>query len=829
MAKKPIRPRAVHITERFQVKLENLLLYPCTMVAAPVGFGKTVCLREHLRQLDGEAAGRVAVHWQDAHSEGALGFQDLAELLLPVSRSLRDDLTARGLPADAGQRGAFSRRMGTLQQELERDTVLVIDLGPAALNGEALILLELLVMNLPVQLHLVVLSRYSAFPWDSPLFFYNRVNLANWEDLRFNSEEVERYYLKCGVPVVPRDIQQVARLCEGWGALVRFSVQEYLNKHRIISPTKAAGIIRRMVYDPLSDEEKQILLQLSVFDDLTAEQIRFLCGDDAPAFAARMCIQGLFLTTGDDGRGFLLDGCFAGCARSQFQLLPQQDQNEMLTKAGDWYMATGKRFTAARSYYARARNYRALMRAVQMRRFLRPYAKDEQDFIAYYTICPPEIRREYPQALLVFAKYLFGSNKRELAEKVCREFQESLRQNKGLTPQDIARYEASYQMLLSYEQYNNLEGMLRHLEAAEALAAKTSAVVFWPETGLNDAPSILSMYHRERGQLRQEVELYAEYNTKYAKMTGSRNGAELVMGAEAQYLTGDLREAEISIYEVQFITNQDKQWGVWFAVTYLQIRMELMKGNWRNVEFLLGATRQLTADYADDMLIPAADLCAVFVYCKLRQPQQLSGLFQRGWDTDLNTHFRALPTIYALHAEVLLVRGDYIAVVALYKKYVDAARVCPNLLPEIALEIVTAAAYEALGERGPALEHLRAALELAEPDGLSMPFVEMGGFVGELLGELAGQKGFAAQLLGKARLFGQRMEQIRMEHFLLADSELTPQEVKIAKMVAQGNSNKEIAEAMFIRESTVKTHLTHVFSKLDIKKRSELKVIFQNE
>jgi DNA-binding CsgD family transcriptional regulator len=51
---------------------------------------------------------------------------------------------------------------------------------------------------------------------------------------------------------------------------------------------------------------------------------------------------------------------------------------------------------------------------------------------------------------------------------------------------------------------------------------------------------------------------------------------------------------------------------------------------------------------------------------------------------------------------------------------------------------------------------------------------------------------------------------------------LTPTELKVVELVAQGLTNPQVAERMFVSPSTVKTHLAHVFSKLDVHNRAEL-------
>ncbi len=51
---------------------------------------------------------------------------------------------------------------------------------------------------------------------------------------------------------------------------------------------------------------------------------------------------------------------------------------------------------------------------------------------------------------------------------------------------------------------------------------------------------------------------------------------------------------------------------------------------------------------------------------------------------------------------------------------------------------------------------------------------------------------------------------------------LTPTEVEVARRIHEGLTNPEIAERMFVSRSTVKTHLSHIYAKLDISGRAEL-------
>lgn len=51
---------------------------------------------------------------------------------------------------------------------------------------------------------------------------------------------------------------------------------------------------------------------------------------------------------------------------------------------------------------------------------------------------------------------------------------------------------------------------------------------------------------------------------------------------------------------------------------------------------------------------------------------------------------------------------------------------------------------------------------------------------------------------------------------------LTETECRVAALVTQGHTNREVACAMFVTENTVQTHLRHIFQKLGVKSRTEL-------
>ena len=55
----------------------------------------------------------------------------------------------------------------------------------------------------------------------------------------------------------------------------------------------------------------------------------------------------------------------------------------------------------------------------------------------------------------------------------------------------------------------------------------------------------------------------------------------------------------------------------------------------------------------------------------------------------------------------------------------------------------------------------------------------------------------------------------------LKDLGITPRELEILELIAQGLSNREIAGKLFVSENTVKTHSSRLFDKLSARRRTQ--------
>jgi len=55
----------------------------------------------------------------------------------------------------------------------------------------------------------------------------------------------------------------------------------------------------------------------------------------------------------------------------------------------------------------------------------------------------------------------------------------------------------------------------------------------------------------------------------------------------------------------------------------------------------------------------------------------------------------------------------------------------------------------------------------------------------------------------------------------IEDLEISKREYEVLQLISKGHSNKEIAEQLFLTESTIKTHVSNLLVKLNAKRRTQ--------
>ena len=189
----------------------------------------------------------------------------------------------------------------------------------------------------------------------------------------------------------------------------------------------------------------------------------------------------------------------------------------------------------------------------------------------------------------------------------------------------------------------------------------------------------------------------------------------------------------------------------------------------------------------------------------------------------------------------LLDTRDDIEVVGTAADGEEAVRVCREQRPDVVLMDI----------RMPAIDGIEATRRLGE-DGEQAPKVivlttfDLDEYVYDALG--AGASGFLLKDVTAETLFdavrvvaaGEALLDPSVTRRLVAEfarlrptlpprpdalAELTPREVEVLRLVAEGMSNGEIAERLVVSDETVKTHVSRILSKLHLRDRTQAVVV----
>ena len=169
--------------------------------------------------------------------------------------------------------------------------------------------------------------------------------------------------------------------------------------------------------------------------------------------------------------------------------------------------------------------------------------------------------------------------------------------------------------------------------------------------------------------------------------------------------------------------------------------------------------------------------------------------------------------------------GDALSVLA---SLLEASQAAGRTADVIKVRALQALAFQAQEDEDRALSALEHALSLAEPEGHVRTFADEGAPMARLLRRALATRSGGTEEHGIAPEYLNRLlaaiHQVPLATTPAAQAlvePLTEREMEILRLIAGGLSNREIAQELVVAVSTVKSHINHIYGKLEVRNRTQ--------
>ena len=815
--------KKVFLTERLKSKLSLIYSYPVTVVSAPLGYGKTLSVKGFLKENTDPG---VDIYWSTAFNDDADGFfKDFCAAFSSGDPEFQKELNSLGMP----QNHSDERTLIEIVKKYfptEKTAIIVIDQMELSSDQRVQDFLLFFIRQMPNNIHLVIIGRSSSISSYDVYKFTGAVNYVLSEDFELDASDIEMFSRYYHINLPNGAASKLFSITGGWMCLVHMNLMEYRNNSGFYSPDEMVAIIEKIIISPMTDSQKRFINALSMCDEFSKDQALFLCSNDdaADIFETLYRSEAYIRLDRKTGKYHFISPIKL-YSEKYANNCDETKKRELVNGLANWYLKIEEN-AKARQLFHTIGNYDALMDAVEKRKFLVTYGLDEQEFISYYTECPPSIRANHPKAVITFARQMFSIGCTELGYEACCEFEDIMRNHSESGTVESQQLIMSYELLLSYAKYNDLEKMSEHLVKIQEIE-HTSPLPVWTESNFDESYSILFMYHRVSGKLSEEMGRFSEYAKLYSLINGSALcGADNVMRAEYAFSRNRVNEASIYLSKALFQIDRNTQWSIWLCAMLLDIRISVYSGDWSQIERKL-AELSNAIDYRNKPhMISVHLLYQMYVNGILGIHTDLPEDASEFFTSKRIAGFRSASILYCIYSSSLLADNKPVPLLAMSDDYLESARKYPNLIAEIVLYIGIAAAYEQINDKRSAERHLSNALALAEPDGIIIFFVEYYRYISSILLRLKDSFISISTIVAQGTQYLERIGDFQESNYAQKVFGLTNRELEIARLASKRLSNKEIADKLNIAESTVKTQLSRAYSKLNIQKRCDLSTFF---
>ncbi len=841
------RPR---LTDRLALQPNGYL----TLVTAPAGYGKTTLVVDWVRQ-HGQPVAWLTLDEQD--NDPIIFWRYLMAALRGVDNRLgMRSQTALNAPGPQAAETAIVLLINDIVAHIAPETPLTLVLDDFHWIHSAAIFqnLNFLVQHQPPQLHLILLTRADPPLSLARLRVEGRLLELRAADLRLTAAEIDSLLNDVlALNVTAETIGRLADETEGWIAGLQL-VALTMRRGGAPDSLHASAGARRHIFAYLMEEVlrrqpeevRSFLQQTAVLRQLCGPLCAAVTGDDqAEHLLHQLAADELFVTPLDDqGQWYRYHPLFAEMLRAG---LDEVAQRECHRRAARWYAGQQLLQDAMRNAQsAQDFDFMAQLLTETYKHFLAHGLL--VSLKKWLTALPAEYLTPRLRLACAWCR-VYESNEAELQEIVA-EIESRLPEMDDAFQGEIMAVQAVYASL-----YGRLD------KAIELATLAIPLIDPQDQISLAAAYQALGNAYRYQGELDAAVAAYSMAMQKFEEMGAVfMSQLPLYRMAHVRIMQGRLREA-LRTYQLAqsraqaaghepliaigelfgHLSSLYREWNeLEQAESYAQQEVELARAGQMFWPLVDGYLKLASVQAARGAVNEAREAMALAneagLHLKSRQVTARIALHQArhelewgnlpaaaSWGDEYRRGREAgqepFTPLMDLSAEVLLARirlvqGNTEEAHELLQDVQRQAEATGRVRLVVEASILLALAQSKLKRTGAAQKTIIRALSLAQPEGYMRVFIENEPALATLLAQVRHLfPDYVAKLLNAMTVEAGRPGEPPLDA-------LTDREREILSLIAHGQSNQQIADTLFITVGTVKGHINHILSKLDVQSRT---------
>jgi LuxR family transcriptional regulator, maltose regulon positive regulatory protein len=852
-------------------------IFPVVVVAAPAGYGKsTLMSRWHARLLErGVSCAWLSLDEDD--NDEARFLRHLIAALQKASAHIGKDV-AEDLIADfaTGSRSVLEAIAGDLAQVQHRIVLFLDDLqlveGPEVRG-----ILDWLINYAPRRLQYVIGTRQNPGLRLSGLRVRCQLLELGAEQLQFDAAETAQFYRsRLGRDLLALDLQTLLTKTEGWPAALELAALVLAGsseptafiQHFAGTDTSVVDYLCDMVLLQMDERTRDIVFRISMFDRICAPLARAVTdADDAEEALLGLRARNLFLIPLDRSWEWVRFHHLVGeFFRETYRRTAPVQARECLVRGAQWFYANGH-VEEAVNYMIRAQEWERATHwvadSVEELVFRCGY---HQTILRWMNALPeacvdryPVIRIQYAFALSFYPRYQDYEAQIYRLQQQLQNLEAQAHDARGI---DELRCAVEMQVAMSRALRDD---GTRGGELAAAWLAR------WPEASLwrkGVMGNVLSFGHKTRGQIDAGLEVIAEtrrwleqsegyyplawtayveavlhlkrglyFDARLACTRGLEHVQRRLHGHPGQtsllrtLLAGicyEFDEIEPALAHLELALRSVNEYAPADAVIFAyltQARIQHLRHDESGALAMLREGQELGEQRGlrRVTLSLAAEECRSLARAGHHEEARLVATRFDFHELPPRSGASPLSSDKALRAasRYLLKQSPRVVVEAL-NAAIENSQQRELAHRSVELLVLRALAKKEDEDWAGALADVRLALTIAAPRNYVRVFLDESRELGALIDRLDVEQLRGSEAAPLARRLQRTMytPDVQGGAPIGMGEELTKRELSILKRLESGLSNKEIAEAIFVSEGTLKWHLHNVYGKLNVKNRT---------